>query len=285
MAEHGEAVEDQAEAGREQEIAVGHDSPAACHVPIIVGGRVVKGRLEGRRILITGAGSGIGAAISELFAAEGASLALVDRDSDGLEAKAKALSARAICADVTHYDAIKAAVDRSAAEMRGIDGVVNAAGILRLSPFDANALTDWQNTLRVNLTGPWIVCQAALPHLRAAREATIVNIASGLALRPAANYSAYIAAKSGLLGLTKVLAIELAPAVRVNAVCPGAVDTPMTSELYRDRAQRAAAEANYALKRLGTPREVAEAVLFLTGSESRFITGVSLPVDGGRSFH
>jgi NAD(P)-dependent dehydrogenase (short-subunit alcohol dehydrogenase family) len=139
--------------------------------------------------------------------------------------------------------------------------------------------------IRVNLTGPWIVCQAALKPLRAASGATIVNIATGLALRPAANHSSYIASKSGLLALTKSLAIELAPTIRVNAVCPGAVDTPMTAELYRDVKRRSEAASNYALKRLGTPSEVAEAVLFLTGHESRFITGVSLAVDGGRSFH
>jgi NAD(P)-dependent dehydrogenase (short-subunit alcohol dehydrogenase family) len=169
--------------------------------------------------------------------------------------------------------------------MAGLDGLVNAAGILQVAPFCGTKLSDWEKVIRVNLTGPWIVCQAALTNLRAASRATIVNIATGLALRPAANYSSYIASKSGLLALTKSLAIELAPTVRVNAVCPGAIETPMTAELYRDEMRRSEASSNYALKRFGTATEVAQAVLFLTGRESGFITGVSLAVDGGRSFH
>jgi NAD(P)-dependent dehydrogenase (short-subunit alcohol dehydrogenase family) len=245
----------------------------------------MKNRLEGRRILITGAASGIGAATAELFAAEGAELVLLDSDEERIAVKAKALSAHAICADVTDPAAVQAAVDQAVDRMAGLDGLVNGAGILHVLPFDRTTLADWEKVIRVNLTGPWIVCQAALKPLRAASGATIVNIATGLALRPTANYSSYIASKSGLLALTKSLAIELAPAVRVNAVCPGAVETPMTAELYRDEIRRSEAASNYALKRLGTPSEVAEAVLFLTGRESGFITGVSLAVDGGRSFH
>ena len=245
----------------------------------------MKTRLDGRRILITGAGSGIGAAIAELFAEEGAELALLDKDEESIAVKAKALSAHAICADVTDAAAVQNAVDRAVDRMAGLDGLVNAAGILQVAPFHGTKLSDWEEIIRVNLTGPWIVCQAALRNLRAASRATIVNIATGLALRPAANYSSYIASKSGLLALTKSLAIELAPTVRVNAVCPGAVDTPMTAELYRNEIRRSEAVSNYALKRLGTAPEGAQAVLFLTGSESGFITGVSLAVDGGRSFH
>jgi NAD(P)-dependent dehydrogenase (short-subunit alcohol dehydrogenase family) len=245
----------------------------------------MKKRLEGRRILITGAGSGIGAAISELFAAEGAELVLLDKTEEGAAMKAKALSAHPVCADVTDPAAVQAAVNHALDRMGGLDGVVNAAGILHVLPFEGTSLSEWEKMIRVNLTGPWIVCQAALKPLRAASGATIVNIATGLALRPAANHSSYIASKSGLLALTKSLAIELAPTIRVNAVCPGAVDTPMTAELYRDEKRRSEAASNYALKRLGTPSEVAEAALFLTGHESRFITGVSLAVDGGRSFH
>ena len=242
-------------------------------------------RLEGRRILVTGAGSGIGAAIAELFAEEGAELVLLDKAEEGLATKAKALSALPVCADVTDPVAVQAAVDHAVESMAGLDGLVNAAGILQVLQFDATTLSDWESVIRVNLTGPWIVCQAALRSLRAASGATIVNISTGLALRPAANYSSYIASKSGLLALTKSLAIELAPTIRVNAVCPGAVDTPMTAELYRDESRRAEAVSNYALRRLGTAPEVAQAVLFLTGCESGFITGVSLAVDGGRSFH
>lgn len=242
-------------------------------------------RLAGRRILITGAASGLGAAIAALFADEGAKLALLDRDGDGVASKAKDLAAYSTGVDVTDFNATLRATDRAAQAMGGLDGVVNAAGILHHALFEATDVAEWQRTIQVNLTGPWIVCRVALPHLRDAASATIVNISSGLGLRPAPRYSAYAASKGGLLALTKALAIELAPGIRVNAVCPGAVETPMTAPLLRDPAARAAAAATYALGRLGKPAEIADAVLFLTGPESGFVTGIALPVDGGRAYH
>lgn len=242
-------------------------------------------RLSGRRIVVTGAASGLGAAIAARFAAEGARLALLDRDEAGVAAKARELSAFAVAADVTDYAATQTAAERAAQNLGGIDGVVNAAGILQFRAFEATAPADWQNTLAVNLSGPWNVCRALLPHLRKSTSAAIVNIASGLGLRPAPNYSSYAASKGGLIALTRALAVELAPAIRVNALCPGAVDTPMTAPLLRDPAARAQAAANYPLGRLGTPAEIADAALFLIGPESGFITGIALPVDGGRSLH
>jgi NAD(P)-dependent dehydrogenase (short-subunit alcohol dehydrogenase family) len=241
-------------------------------------------RLSNRRILITGAASGIGAAIAALFAAEGAALALFDRDRDGVQAKAKPLSAFAAGVDVTNFDAVADAAAKAAKAIGGIDGIVNAAGIMHYAPFEETNLAAWQKTLEVNLTGPWVVCRATLPYLRQASFATIVNIASGLGLRPASRYSAYAASKAGLIALSKTLAMELAPAIRVNALCPGAAETPMTAPLLQDATQRAAAAANYALGRLAKPSEIADAALFLTGSEAEFITGVTLPVDGGRTF-
>jgi NAD(P)-dependent dehydrogenase (short-subunit alcohol dehydrogenase family) len=241
-------------------------------------------RLKNRRILITGAASGIGAAIATLFAAEGAKLALLDRDGDGVHAKAKALSAFAAGVEVTSFDAVVDAAEQAAQAIGGVDGIVNAAGIMQYALFEDTSLAEWQRTLEVNLTGAWIVCRAALPHLRQARFATIVNMASGLGLRPAPRYSAYAASKGGLIALTKALAMELAPNIRVNALCPGAAETPMTAPLLQDAAQRAAAAANYALGRLATPSEIADVALFLTGPESEFVTGIALPVDGGRTF-
>ncbi len=242
-------------------------------------------RLEGRRILITGAGSGIGSAIARRFVEEGAAVAMLDKDASGLQAAARATSAAAFVADVTDVGQVTDALEAAVLSLGGIDGVVNAAGVLHLARFEDTELAQWQRMLDVNLTGPWIVCRAALAHLRRASSATVVNIASGLGLRPAANYSAYAAAKSGLITLTRALAIELAPAVRVNAVCPGAVETPMTKDLLLDPKQRTAAMANYALGRFATTSEVANAVLFLSSSESSFTTGAALAVDGGRTFH
>jgi NAD(P)-dependent dehydrogenase (short-subunit alcohol dehydrogenase family) len=242
-------------------------------------------RLQGRRIAITGAGSGIGAAIAGRFAEEGAAVALLDRDADALEAVAQTVSGATLVVDVTQAAQVAGAIEEAARQLGGIDGVVNAAGVLQIARFEDAELSQWQRTLEVNLTGPWLTCRAALPHLRNAPAATIVNIASGLALRPAAGYSAYAASKSGLIALTRTLAIELAPSIRVNAVCPGAVDTPMTRELYLDPRRRAETAQNYALGRFATVAEVANTVLFLTSSESSCTTGVALAVDGGRAFH
>jgi NAD(P)-dependent dehydrogenase (short-subunit alcohol dehydrogenase family) len=242
-------------------------------------------RLVQRRIVVTGAASGLGAAIATLFVSEGASVALLDRDEAGAAAKAKDLSAFAVPADVTDYAAMKDAAQRVAEKLGGIDGVINAAGILQLKAFEVTDPADWQNTIAVNLTGPWNVCRVMLPHLRNSKTASIVNIASGLGLRPAPNYSTYAASKGGLIALTRALAVELAPAIRVNALCPGAVETPMTAPLLGDHAARAQAAANYPLGRLGTPMEIADAALFLISPESAFITGVALPVDGGRALH
>ena len=132
--------------------------------------------------------------------------------------------------------------------------------------------------LEVNLTGTYIVVRCALPWLARAPFATIVNIASGQSLLPTPNLTAYAASKGGVVNLTRALAAELAPAIRVNSVCPGLVDTPMTAGLERD-------VSRYALERMADPLEIAQAILFLTGTESSFVTGAALAIDGGRTFH
>jgi NAD(P)-dependent dehydrogenase (short-subunit alcohol dehydrogenase family) len=243
-------------------------------------------RLEGRRIVVTGAASGIGATIARRFLEEGAAVAMLDRDARSLEAAAReGPSTVTLVADVSIPGQVGSAIEAAARMLQGIDGLVNAAGVLLPARFEDTELAQWQRMLDVNLSGPWIVCRAALPHLRRGAAATIVNIASGLALRPAANYSAYAASKAGLITLTRALAIELAPAIRANVVCPGAVETPMTRDLYLDPKRKAEAMANYALGRLATTSEIANAVLFLTSSDSSFTTGATLTVDGGRTFH
>src|SRR4051794_31684646 len=123
-------------------------------------------RLAGHRIVVTGAASGLGAAIAALFTAEGASLGLLDRDEAGATAKAKELAAFAVAGDVTDYAVMQDAAERVARMLGGVDGVVNAAGILQLQAFEASEPADWQRTIAVNLTGPWNVCRAMLPHLR-----------------------------------------------------------------------------------------------------------------------
>jgi NAD(P)-dependent dehydrogenase (short-subunit alcohol dehydrogenase family) len=237
------------------------------------------GRLQGRRILITGAASGIGQRTAELFAGEGAALTLIDCDRKRLASVARETGGTAVEADVTQEPSVTHAVEKGASAMGGIDGVVNAAGIVIHGSVLDVGLADWKLVLDVNLTGTYIVVRCCLPWLAKAPFATIVNIASGQGLLPNnPGMTAYAASKGGVVNLTRALAAELAPSIRVNSVCPGMVDTPMTAGLERDLDR-------YALGRIAEPLEIAQAILFLTSTESSFVTGAALAVDGGRTFH
>jgi NAD(P)-dependent dehydrogenase (short-subunit alcohol dehydrogenase family) len=237
------------------------------------------GRLQGRRILITGAASGIGQGTAELFAAEGAALTLLDCDRKRLASVARETGGTAFEADVTQEPSVTRAVEQGASAMGGIDGVVNAAGIVIHGSVLDVGLADWKLVLDVNLTGTYIVVRCCLPWLAKAPFATIVNIASGQGLLPNnPGMTAYAASKGGVVNLTRALAAELAPSIRVNSVCPGIVDTPMTAGLERDLDR-------YALGRIAEPLEIAQAILFLTTTESSFVTGAALAIDGGRTFH
>jgi NAD(P)-dependent dehydrogenase (short-subunit alcohol dehydrogenase family) len=240
-------------------------------------------RLAGRRILITGAASGIGAETARLFASEGAKVALVDRTPI-------ADAANAAVVDVADAAAVAQAVDALADGLGGLDGVVGCAGIDLLRPFAEMTADDWRRVLDVNLTGPFNVCHAAVPHLRAAGGGTIVHIASGAGLRPLPGRTAYCSAKAGLVMFAKSLAIDLAPdSIRVNAICPGIVDTPMFRDGLADAADPDAELTmvldRYLIKRIGQTLDIANAALFLSSSESAQITGSALAVDGGRVFH
>ena len=239
----------------------------------------MSGRLHGRQILITGAASGIGRQTAELFAAEDAALTLLDCNRDGLAEVARETRGVSVEADVTQEAAVAHAVEQGATAMGGIDGVVNAAGIVIHGSVLTVGAAAWQRALDVNLTGTYIVVRCCLPWLLKAPGATIVNIASGQGLLPnTPNMTAYAASKGGVVNLTRALAAELAPTIRVNSICPGMVDTPMTAGLPR--------EVNrYAMRRIAQPLEIAQAVLFLTAPESSFVTGAALAVDGGRTFH
>jgi NAD(P)-dependent dehydrogenase (short-subunit alcohol dehydrogenase family) len=239
--------------------------------------------LSGRRILITGGASGIGRATCELFAREGAAVAVLDRDTACISG-----SAYGVAGDVSDAASVTRAMQDAAQALGGLDGLVNAAGVyidrgLMETPPDV-----WNTTIAVNLTGTFLCVQAAVPFLRRTERATIVNIASGVGLLPAGDGStAYVASKGGVIAMTRTLAAELAPAIRVNSVCPGAVETPMTDGTLRDAsgAVTPAIAGRYALGRPAAPEEIAAAILFLTSHDSSFVTGINLPVDGGRTYH
>jgi NAD(P)-dependent dehydrogenase (short-subunit alcohol dehydrogenase family) len=247
-----------------------------------------RGRLVGRRIVLTGAASGIGLATAELFAAEGAKLALVDLQEAALVAAAKATGGTAFPADITSESSIEVAVDAAAKSMGGIDGLVHVAGVTTMAPVEKTDLATWQRMIDVNLTGTFLTCKAALKWLKQEESATVVTIASGAAIRPGAGGASYGAAKAGVILLTKAIALEHAPKIRANVICPGGTDTPMSRQAmgqFSEEQQKAFVRSNYAMQRFGRPEEIANGILYLTSAESSWTTGVTLPIDGGRTFH
>lgn len=245
------------------------------------------GRLKGRRIVVTGAGSGIGAAIAQLFIAEGAQVAAIDRNEDGIRSWFKTVDTRkgiVLKADIADETSVNDAVKRAAEALGGIDGLINAAGVSNTDLLRDVSLADWKRTIDINLTGSFLMCCACLPWLEKVQDSTIVNFSSGQGLQPFVRRGAYAASKAGVISLSKTLAMEWAP-VRVNTICPGAVDTPMVRAGYSDEVLRTQVGPRYALGRVAEPIEIARAALYLTGGESSFVTGVALAVDGGRSYH
>jgi NAD(P)-dependent dehydrogenase (short-subunit alcohol dehydrogenase family) len=249
----------------------------------------VTDRLKGRRILVSGAAGGIGRACVEAFLAEGAAVAMLDRDRGRLEQAKAELSARGtlvlVDLDITDEAAVVAGVSRAAQGLGGLDGVVNSAGIDRVEPFAETDWAAWDRIMAVNLTGAMRVCQAALKPMRASGRGAIVNIASAAGLRPLPDRVAYCASKAGLIMATKVLALDLAKdGIRANTVCPGATDTELFRQ-YLGGMTLAEVNARYALNRIGAASEIAAAVLFLLSDDAAFATGSALAVDGGRVFH
>src|SRR5690349_6988229 len=188
-------------------------------------------RLAGRKIIITGGASGIGRATARLFRREGAAVAILDRSDNAAKAVADEIGAVAITCDVSDPASVSAAVNKAAEAMGGLDGVINAAGILADTGIADTTAEVFSRTLAVNLTGTFLVIQAAAPLIQKAGRGTIVNIASGVGLMPTGPGS--VASKGGVVALTKSVAMELAPSIRVNSVCPGAVETAMTAGYIR----------------------------------------------------
>jgi NAD(P)-dependent dehydrogenase (short-subunit alcohol dehydrogenase family) len=222
-----------------------------------------------------------------MFNAQGAQLALADRAYAAVKALAAELGAIGYEMDVRSEEPVRAAVEGAASALGGLNGLVNAAGVATMKHLQDTSLDDWNRQLETNLTGVFLVCREAAPHLLAAGSSTIVNVASASGLAPSVAGAAYSASKAGVIMLTKAMARELGPRVRVNAVCPGMVDTPMFAAMIPERSEAFEAKlaTDYALGRLAQPEEIARAILFLTSAASSFVTGSALAVDGGRVFH
>ena len=225
----------------------------------------------------------MGAATARLFAEHGAKLALFDMNEDALNAVAKDASATAFKVDVSHRAAVSEAVEAAAKAMGGLDGIVNAAGILRLKPIAEITEQEQDMILRINVGGIANMIRAALPHLESSGNGTIVNFASYGAYRPGTGLSVYGASKAGVIAMAQSLIHDIGPKVRINSICPGVIETPMnqaridSGHLSEERMM----QINQ-LGRRGRPEEVAEAALFLTGAESSFMSNAVLEVSGGQ---
>jgi 3-oxoacyl-[acyl-carrier protein] reductase len=226
----------------------------------------------------------MGREITMLFAREGAALALLDCDDARVGAVADSLGVQAHGCDVADRVAVSNVVMAAGQALGGLDGVINAAGILDITPFDDLDPASWDRMIAVNLTGPFNVVKAALPFLRQAERATIVTIASVSALMPMPGTSGYSASKAGAAMFTKCLGMDLGPNIRANSICPGVIKTEMTRFLWENPDHTARAVERVSLKRLGETDDVARAALFLSTEDSGFTTGTEIPVDGGFSW-
>ncbi len=249
-------------------------------------------RLDGKSAIVTGGAAGIGRAICELFAREGASVVIADIDADGGRETARRIAesggvAKFVATDVSRESDVRALADAAATAYGGVDTLVNDAAAFVFGTVEQVSDADWRRVFGVNVLGTSYAVKHALPHMRAAGGGAIVNIASVSSFIAQPAFVPYNASKGALLQLTRCLAMDLAPDnIRVNCVCPGAILTQAT-ELHRrftgeDREKflADAAAANF-MNRFGRPEEIAYGALFLASDESSFMTGQPLIIDGG----
>jgi NAD(P)-dependent dehydrogenase (short-subunit alcohol dehydrogenase family) len=244
-------------------------------------------RFSNKIVLVTGGNRGIGLATARLFAAEGAQVMLFARDAAAGQAAAEGIpGAHFVGGDVSRAADCERAVAETLRLCGGLDILVNCAGIIhRNRTVEQTSEAEWDATFDTNVKGMFLMCKAALPFLRA-RKGCIVNMSSYVGLVGFAGASAYAASKAAIINLTRSMALDHArEGIRVNAICPGSVDTGMIHSAWQqtgnaEEAQRRWAE-KHPLGRIARPEEVARVILFLSSDEASFITGTALPVDGG----
>ena len=250
------------------------------------------GRLEGKSVIITGAGSGIGRAASLLFAKEGARLVIVDR-SESVKETAKLVSdsggtVEAVMADAGSEKDVKAFIDKAVSKYGRLDAIWANAGISGgLVPLAEQTVEQWQEILRINLIGPFLAIKYAMPHMIQQKYGSIVCTASVAGLKSGASGHPYAASKAGVISLVQTTAYSLSgTGVRINAVCPGLIETGMTKPIFDNARQRGTdgkiGQLN-PLKRAGQPHELAAMGLFLASDDASYVNGQAIPVDGGLS--
>ena len=239
-----------------------------------------------RRVVVTGAASGIGRGTAAVLVARGHAVAGLDRDP-GVVAAMRELGATGVVADVTDFDAVEAALATAAAALGGLEGIVNSAGVGGYTgDVTRTSLEAWRRVMAVNLDGTFHVCRAAIPHLRAAAGGVIVNVSSEFGVVGCVASPAYVAAKAGVIGLTKAMAVDHAhESIRVLCIAPGPVDTPLRDASLEqeefDVIERARAANRMPLDRPARVEEIAGAIAFLLSRDASYMTGAVLNVDGG----
>lgn len=241
-------------------------------------------RFENKTVVITGGGGGMGIEFCAAFAREGARVVMVDAIEQGLRKGASALKEMGhdvvpVVLDVADETAVRAAFDRIAAEHGGIDVLIGGAGIRPVGDVLEQSLGDFEACMRVNVTGIFVCSRNAARHMLEKGAGAIVNIASVNGVRAVTGMAAYCASKAAVISLTQTMASEWAPRIRVNAILPAQVETPMIAEQVGDERKRR--EDRIPLGRYGKPAEIARAACFLASDDASFITGHPLALDGG----
>ena len=249
-------------------------------------------RFKDQGALVTGAASGIGEQVAHALAGEGAVVAVADRDAKGAERVAEAIrkaggQAHPFALDVTDAKSVSAFTDAAGKRLGRLDVLVNSAGVREIVPVLELSLEEWNRVMGVNITGTFLCSQAFARAVIAqggkkGGKAAIVNLASTLGVVAAPNRAAYTASKHAVVGLTKEMAMELGDkGIRVNAVGPGVIRTPLTERYFQDADYAQRIKGLHALARWGEAEEVAKAILFLASDDAAFCTGTTLMVDGG----
>lgn len=247
---------------------------------------------EGKNVLITGGGTGIGKAAALEFAREGATVFITGRREEKLaeaarEAEAEGLGILYAVSDISREDDCCLAVERAVREMGKLDILFNNAGILIPGALHETTTAAWETTFGINVRGTWLMSKYAIPHMLSRGRGWIVNNASIVGLKGFAGLSAYTASKGAVIQLTRSMALEYADkGINVNAVCPGTTVTPLVTEGFMKRVPDPGEgmrfmKSLHPMGRLALPEEVARAVLFLCDERNGFVTGAALPVDGG----
>lgn len=245
-------------------------------------------RFENKRVLVTGAGSGIGQATCLAFAREGAAVAGADMNLEAAQETAQKVTAMggkaaALQLDVTQPDFVNAVVERTENELGGIDILVNSAGVREIVAFLELDFAEWQRVISTNLNGTFLCSQAAARQMIAQGQGgKIINLASVAGLVGVPNRAAYVSSKHAVVGLTKEMAMELAEHdIQVNAIAPGVVETGMTAGYFDDPHVVESVRKLHPARRWAQPEEIANLILFLSSAEAHFMTGATYPIDGG----